>query len=94
MDNRALAAFIESQGNVKVAEADMATMEKQGMATGMTATHPLTGAQVPVVCAYFHYPDKTIGIGPALTMSGDLERDMATVREFYRPFQGKHRGTT
>ncbi|HQW65035.1 MAG TPA: 1-acyl-sn-glycerol-3-phosphate acyltransferase [Pseudomonadota bacterium] len=53
-----------------------------------------TGAQVPVVCAYFHYPDKTIGIGPALTMSGDLERDMATVREFYRPFQGKHRGTT
>ena len=24
----------------------------------------------------------------------DLERDMATVREFYRPFQGKHRGTT
>ena len=53
-----------------------------------------TGAQVPVVCAYFHYPDKTIGIGPALTMSGDLERDMATVREFYRPFQGKNRDTT
>ena len=44
----ALAAFIESQGNVKVAEADMATMEKLGMATGMTATHPLTGREVPV----------------------------------------------
>jgi 1-acyl-sn-glycerol-3-phosphate acyltransferase len=50
-------------------------------------------ANLPVVCVTFHYPDKTIGIGPTVTMSGDLERDMATLREFYRPFQGKHRGT-
>ncbi len=45
--NPALAEFIESQGNVKVAEADMATMEKLGMDTGITATHPLTGQPVP-----------------------------------------------
>ncbi len=48
---------------------------------------------VPVVAATFHYPDRTIGIGPAFTMTGDLDADMARLREFFRPFQGKHRGT-
>ena len=52
-NNPELAAFIESQSNVKVAEADMATMEKLGMDTGMTATHPLTGEAVPIWVANF-----------------------------------------
>ena len=39
-----LASFIESIANVKVAEAQMATMEKLGMDTGLTATHPLRRA--------------------------------------------------
>lgn len=52
-----------------------------------------TATGIPVVCVTFHYPDRTIGIGPTIDMSGDFERDMATLRELYRPFQGKHRGT-
>lgn len=56
--------------------------------------HIATGAGVPVACVYFHYPERVIGVGPALTMSGDLSLDMARVRDFYRPWQGKHRGTT
>ena len=52
------------------------------------------GAGVPVLMAYFHYPDKVIGIGPLFHTSGDLAADMAAIREWYRPWQGKNRGTT
>src|SRR5260370_1357220 len=40
--NPALANFAEECKNIKVAEADMATMEKRGMPLGITAHHPLT----------------------------------------------------
>lgn len=50
-------------------------------------------AQVPVLCAYFHYPDRVIGIGPLLHTTDSLEADMARVREFYRPWIGRNRGT-
>jgi len=55
--------------------------------------HIARAAEVPVVCVYFHYPERLIGVGPALTMTSDLAADMARVREFYRPWQGKTRGT-
>ena len=56
--------------------------------------HIAAGANVPVACVYFHYPERVIGIGPAIDLSGDLAADMARIRDFYRPWQGKHRGTT
>lgn len=51
-------------------------------------------AQVPILPAYFHYPDKVIGIGPPFATSGDQHADMRALREWYRPWQGKNRGTT
>ncbi|RMH93151.1 acyltransferase [Lysobacter pythonis] len=51
------------------------------------------GADVPVILEYFHYPDKVIGIGPAITLGDDMEADMARIREWYRPWRGKKRGT-
>lgn len=50
-------------------------------------------AQVPILPVYFHYPDKTIGFGPLIHPSDDLNADMAKVREFYKPWLGKNRGT-
>lgn len=50
-------------------------------------------AEVPVCCAWFHYPDRTIGIGPLVELTDDLAADMARIREIYRPYQGKNRGT-
>ncbi|HEY2344718.1 MAG TPA: 1-acyl-sn-glycerol-3-phosphate acyltransferase [Xanthomonadaceae bacterium] len=55
--------------------------------------HVARDANVPVLCAYFHYPTKTIGIGPVMHMTGDLKADMRRVREYYRPWVGKNRGT-
>ncbi len=51
------------------------------------------GAGVPVLMAYFHYPEKTIGIGELYWTTGDEAADMAAIREWYRPWQGKNRGT-
>lgn len=50
-------------------------------------------AGVPVLCAYFHYPEKTIGVGALFELGDDLEADMARIRAWYRPWVGKHRGT-
>lgn len=50
-------------------------------------------ANVAILPVYFHYPEKTIGLGPLLRPGEDLESDIARLREFYRPWQGKHHGT-
>lgn len=42
------------------------------------------GAGVPVVPAYFHYGDKTIGIGPVLPLSEDMQGDLERIRAWYR----------
>ena len=50
-------------------------------------------ANVPILPVYFHYPEKTIGFGPLIHPSDDLDADMAKIRAFYKPWQGKNRGT-
>jgi 1-acyl-sn-glycerol-3-phosphate acyltransferase len=50
-------------------------------------------AHLPVILAYFHYPEKVIGIGPTLEMTCDYAADMARIRAFYRPWIGRNRGT-
>lgn len=49
-------------------------------------------AGVPVFCAWFHYPDRTIGLGPLVHLSDDMEADLVRIRELFRPYEGKHRG--
>lgn len=49
-------------------------------------------AGVPVCCAWFHYPEKTIGVGPVVELGDDFEADMKRFREIYRPYIGKNRG--
>ena len=79
----ALAAFIESQGNIKMAEADMATMEKLGMATGFTATHPLTGQEVPVWVANFVL--MSYGSGAVMSVPGHDQRDWEFATRYALP---------
>ena len=50
-------------------------------------------ANVPILMAYFHYPEKIIGIGDVFYTTDDPDADMAAIREWYRPWQGKNRGT-
>jgi len=49
-------------------------------------------ADVPVLPVYFHYPDRVIGIGPLFETSADMDADLARLRAWYRPWQGKFHG--
>ncbi|MFC0676256.1 lysophospholipid acyltransferase family protein [Lysobacter korlensis] len=50
-------------------------------------------ADVPVLPVYFHYPDRVIGVGRPFVTSADMEADIAELRAWYRPWQGRHHGT-
>ena len=82
-NNPSLAAFIEAESQVKVAEADMATMEKKGMATGINAIHPLTGEAVPVWVANFVL--MSYGSGAVMSVPGHDERDHAFASKYDLP---------
>ncbi|MEP6908221.1 MAG: lysophospholipid acyltransferase family protein [Pseudoxanthomonas sp.] len=51
-------------------------------------------AEVPIVMAYFNYPDRTIGIHQVFQTTDNLQQDVALIRDYYVPWQGKNRGTT
>lgn len=55
--------------------------------------HIARAAGVPVFCAWFHYPDRTVGLGELFELTSDMDADMARIRAYYAPFVGKHRGT-
>ncbi len=71
--NSDLAKFLEECNQVKVAEADMAQMEKKGMATGLMAQHPLTGQDIPVWVANFVLME--YGSGAVMSVPAHDQRD-------------------
>ena len=48
------------------------------------------GADVPVLMAYFHYPERIVGFGALLHPGDDPHADMAAVRAWYRPWKGRN----
>ncbi|MES9885539.1 MAG: leucine--tRNA ligase, partial [Candidatus Sedimenticola sp. 6PFRAG1] len=72
-DNADLAAFLDECQTGSVAEADLATMEKKGMPTGISVTHPLTGEQVPVWVG--NYVLSGYGEGAVMAVPAHDERD-------------------
>ena len=49
-------------------------------------------AQVPIVMAWLDYRGKRVGLGPAFTPTGDLDRDLAEIRRFYANVMGPDAG--
>ncbi|MCK9421404.1 MAG: 1-acyl-sn-glycerol-3-phosphate acyltransferase [Bacteroidales bacterium] len=41
-------------------------------------------ARVPIALGYINYRNKTGGVGPIIHPSGDYEKDMKIIRDFYR----------
>ncbi len=73
--NPALAAFLDECRRGSVIEADMATMEKKGMPTGLFVTHPLTGDKVAVWVG--NYVLMSYGDGAVMGVPAHDERDFA-----------------
>jgi leucyl-tRNA synthetase len=83
--NAALAEFIEECRRGGVAEADLATQEKKGMATGRHVVHPLTGALLPVWVA--NYVLISYGEGAVMAVPAHDERDFAFASKYQLPIK-------
>ncbi|QJP73565.1 leucine--tRNA ligase [Burkholderia glumae] len=80
-----LLAFIDECKQGGVAEADMATMEKKGMATGFSVKHPLTGEPVPVWIG--NYVLMSYGEGAVMGVPAHDERDFAFAAKYGLPIK-------
>ncbi|NNH78224.1 leucine--tRNA ligase [Acinetobacter sp. ANC 5380] len=78
--NPELAAFIEECRMGSVAEADLATAEKKGMATGLSVKHPVTGEAVPVWIA--NYVLMSYGSGAVMAVPAHDERDFEFANKY------------
>ncbi|NMH67145.1 leucine--tRNA ligase [Shewanella salipaludis] len=71
--NPELAAFIDECKNSTTSEAELATMEKRGVATGLYAIHPISGKRVPIWAANFVLMN--YGTGAVMSVPGHDQRD-------------------
>ena len=81
--NHEVADFVEECLHNKVAEADMATMEKKGIYTGLTATHPISGEPVPVWVANFVL--MSYGTGAVMAVPAHDQRDYEFAKKYGLP---------
>ena len=80
-----LAAFIEKCKHGSVMEADMATMEKEGMPTGIFVTHPLTGEKVEVWVG--NYVLMSYGDGAVMAVPAHDVRDFEFAKKYNLPIK-------
>ncbi|HEV7392155.1 MAG TPA: leucine--tRNA ligase, partial [Burkholderiales bacterium] len=78
--NAPLAAFIDECKRGSVMEADVATVEKKGMPTGIYATHPLTGEQIEVWVG--NYVLMGYGEGAVMAVPAHDQRDFEFATQY------------
>jgi len=83
--NPALADFLDECRRGSVIEADLATMEKKGMRTGLFVTHPLTGE--PVEFWVGNYVLMAYGDGAVMGVPAHDERDFAFAKKYGLPIK-------
>ena len=83
--NPELAAFVEEQNNIKVAEAELATLEKLGIDTGLKAIHPISQEQVPIFVANFVL--MSYGSGAVMAVPAHDQRDWEFAQKYNLPIK-------
>lgn len=83
--NEAVSEFIKTCQGVRMAEAELATMEKRGIATGMMATHPISGEQLPVWIANFVLMQ--YGSGAVMAVPAHDQRDWEFAKKYQLPLK-------
>ena len=83
--NTKLADFIAECKRGSVAEADVATAEKKGMATGLFVTHPLNAEILPVWVA--NYVLASYGEGAVMAVPAHDERDFEFANKYSLPIK-------
>ena len=85
LTNPDLAAFIAECKRGSVAEADLATAEKKGMATSLFVSHPLNGERLPVWVA--NYVLASYGEGAVMAVPAHDERDFEFATKYQLPIK-------
>lgn len=85
LSNPELAAFIEKCKQGGQSEADIATRDKEGMPTGLTVTHPITGTQVDLWVG--NYVLMSYGDGAVMGVPAHDERDFAFALKYQIPIK-------
>jgi leucyl-tRNA synthetase len=83
--NPALAAFIDECRHGSTMEADLAAMEKKGMATGLYVEHPISGEQTEIWVG--NYVLLTYGEGAVMGVPAHDERDFAFAKKYALPIK-------
>jgi leucyl-tRNA synthetase len=83
--NPQLGEFIDHCQSQQVSEAEMATMEKSGMATGINAIHPLTGEEIPVWVGNYVLMD--YGSGAVMAVPAHDQRDYEFANKYQLPIE-------
>ena len=81
--NAEVRAFVDECRRGSVMEADLATMEKKGIATGFFVRHPLTGADIEVWVG--NYVLMAYGEGAVMGVPGHDERDFSFAKKYGLP---------
>ena len=84
-DNAEAASFIEKCKQRKVAEAEINSAEKEGVATGLFALHPITGEKLPVWIANFVLIE--YGTGAVMSVPAHDQRDWEFARKYNLPIR-------
>ncbi len=82
-NNPEVETFLQTCKNRKLAEADIATVDKQGVPTGYSATHPITGEHVPVWVANFVLIE--YGSGAVMSVPAHDQRDYEFAKQYGLP---------
>ncbi len=82
-NNPSVQKYLDNYQHVPVAEAISATLEKQGIATGITAQHPMTRKTLPIWIANFVKND--YGCGAVMGVPAHDERDFAFAQKYNIP---------
>src|SRR5262249_47120038 len=78
-------AFVEECKKGAVMEAELAQLEKKGVPTGISVTHPLSGEKLPVWVA--NYVLMGYGEGALMAVPGHDERDMEFAHQYGLPIK-------
>ena len=78
-----VAAFIKEAIKGGTSEADLATKDKEGIPTGLTVTHPITGQEIEVWVG--NYVLMSYGDGAVMAVPGHDERDFAFALKYELP---------
>ncbi|WP_135795187.1 leucine--tRNA ligase [Hydrogenovibrio crunogenus] len=85
VNNEPLERFIEACSHISTAEADMETMEKKGVDTGIRVKHPITGDEVPVWAANFVLMG--YGTGAVMSVPAHDQRDYEFAKAYDLPIK-------